>query len=60
MLAIDNSPEVEEVDRANAEAHGVADRIEFHHGDLFDPLDEDVEADVISATSPECRTPWPR
>jgi len=47
VLAIDNSPEVEEVGRANAEAHGVADRIEFHHGDLFDPLDEDVDADVI-------------
>ena len=47
VLAIDNSPEVEEVGRANAEAHGVADRIEFHHGDLFDPLDEDVHADVI-------------
>ena len=47
VLAIDNSPEVEVVGRANAEAHGVADRIEFHQGDLFDPLDEDVDADVI-------------
>ena len=47
VLAIDKSPEVEEVGRANAEAHGVADRIEFHQGDLFDPLDEEVDADVI-------------
>jgi release factor glutamine methyltransferase len=47
VLAIDKSPEVEEVGRANAEAHGVADRIEFHQGDLFDPLDEEVAADVI-------------
>lgn len=47
VLAVDNSPGVEEVGRANAEAHGVADRIEFHYGDLFDPLDEDIEADVI-------------
>ncbi len=47
VLAVDNSPGVEEVGRANAEAHGVADRIEFLHGDLFDPLDEDLEADVI-------------
>ncbi len=47
VLAIDKSPEVEEVGRANAEAHGVADRIEFHQGDLFDPLDEDIDADVI-------------
>jgi methylase of polypeptide subunit release factors len=47
VLAIDNSPEVEEVGRANAEAHGVSDRIEFHQGDLFDPIDEGIEADVI-------------
>lgn len=47
VLAVDNSPGVEEVGRANAEAHGVADRIEFLYGDLFDPLDEDIEADVI-------------
>jgi precorrin-6B methylase 2 len=47
VLAVDNSPEVEEVGRANAEAHGVSDRIEFHRGDLFDPLEEDIEADVI-------------
>lgn len=47
VVAVDNSPEVEEVGRANAEAHGVSDRIEFHQGDLFDPIDADVEADVI-------------
>jgi len=47
VLAVDNSLGVEEVGRANAEAHGVADRIEFHYGDLFDPLGEGVEADVI-------------
>jgi release factor glutamine methyltransferase len=47
VLAVDNSPEVEEVGRANAEAHGVSDRIEFLQGDLFDPLGADIEADVI-------------
>jgi methylase of polypeptide subunit release factors len=47
VLAVDNSPEVEDVGRANAEAHGVSDRIEFHQGDLFDPIDEGIEADVI-------------
>ena len=47
VLAIDSSPSVREVGRANAEVHGVANKIEFLHGDLFDPLAEDVEADVI-------------
>lgn len=47
VVAVDNSPEVQEVGRANAEAHGVADRIEFLHGDLFDPVEDDIHADVI-------------
>ena len=46
VLAIDNSPDVEAVGRANAEAHGVADRIEFHRV-IYSITDEDVEADVI-------------
>jgi len=47
VVAVDNSPEVVEVGQANAEAHGVAGKIEFHYGDLFDPVDEDLAADVI-------------
>jgi release factor glutamine methyltransferase len=47
VFAIDNSPGVRDVGRANAEVHGVADKIEFLHGDLFEPIDEHVEADVI-------------
>jgi methylase of polypeptide subunit release factors len=47
VFAIDNSPSVRDVGRANAKVHGVADRIEFLHGDLFDPIGEDIEADVI-------------
>lgn len=47
VFAIDSSPDVVEIGRINAEAQGVSDRIEFIHGDLFDPLDDEVEADVI-------------
>ena len=47
VFAIDNSPSVRDVGRANAKVHGVADRIEFLHGDLFEPISEDIEADVI-------------
>ena len=28
----------------NAQQHGVADQIEFHHGDLFEPLPADLHA----------------
>ena len=45
--AIDKSPDVIEVGRANAEANDVADRITFYQGDLFEPLADDVRADVI-------------
>jgi methylase of polypeptide subunit release factors len=47
VFAIDNSPSVRDVGRANAKVHGVADKIEFLHGDLFEPIGEDIEADVI-------------
>ncbi len=45
--AVDVSPDVVEVGTANAEEHGVADRISFYRGDLFDPIPRDVEADLI-------------
>ncbi len=47
VYAVDKSPDVIEVGRANAEAHEVGDRISFFHGDLFEPLQEDLKADVI-------------
>ncbi len=47
VYGVDASPDVVEVATANAEAHGVADRMEFFHGDLFSPLPEGVKADVI-------------
>lgn len=45
--ATDASPDVVAVGRENAVSHGVADRITFYQGDLFDPIPEDVVADVI-------------
>ena len=47
VYGVDASPDVVEVATANARAHGVADRMEFFHGDLFSPLDADITADVI-------------
>ncbi len=47
VLAVDSAPDVEEVGRQNAGEHGVADRITFLRGDLFDPLPAGLEADVI-------------
>lgn len=45
--AIDKSPDVIEVGRANAEANQVSDRVSFYQGDLFEPLDQSIKADVI-------------
>lgn len=47
VYGVDASPDVVEVATANATAHGVAERMEFFHGDLFDPISESVMADVI-------------
>lgn len=47
VLAVDSAPDVEEVGRQNACEQGVADRITFLRGDLFDPLPAGVKADVI-------------
>ncbi len=47
VYAIDKSPDVIEVGRMNAEANQVSDRISFFQGDLFEPLDQNVKADVI-------------
>lgn len=47
VYAVDKSPDVETVGSLNAAEQGVADRITFFHGDLFDPIPPDVQADVI-------------
>ena len=45
--AVDVSPDVVEVGQANAAEQGVADKITFYCGSLFDPLPKGLEADVI-------------
>ena len=47
VIAVDTSPDVVEVGMANATAQGVEDKITFLQGDLFDPIPDDVQADVI-------------
>jgi methylase of polypeptide subunit release factors len=47
VYSVDASPDVVEVGTANATTHGVADRMQFFHGDLFSPIPEGVTADVI-------------
>lgn len=47
VYGIDAADETVEIATANAEAHGVADRVEFAQGDMFGPLDPSIEADVV-------------
>ena len=54
VVATDISPGAFQIARANAQAHGVDDRIVFVEGDLFEPLDAgDVQpADFLVANPP--------
>ena len=45
--AVDLSPDVVELGTRNAENSGVGEKITFYHGDLFEPLPADTQADVI-------------
>lgn len=47
VYGVDAADETVEIASANAETHGVADRVEFAQGDMFDPLGTDIEADVV-------------
>lgn len=47
VYGVDAADETVEVATANAERHGVADKVEFAQGDMFEPLDPDIEADVV-------------
>ncbi|MGD2043969.1 MAG: 50S ribosomal protein L11 methyltransferase, partial [Acidimicrobiia bacterium] len=47
VFGVDAAEGTVEVATANAEAHGVADRVVFAQGDMFEPLDADLEADVV-------------
>ena len=57
LSAVDISSAALQVARANAERHGVANRIRFLHGDLFAPLAEERERfDLIIANPPYVRS----
>jgi methylase of polypeptide subunit release factors len=47
VYGVDAAEETVEVATANAERHGVADRVSFAQGDMFDPLEPGIEADVV-------------
>jgi len=51
-LAVDLSPEAIELASANAERHGVLDRIEFAQGDLLGPLEGREAFDLILSNPP--------
>ncbi|HET7846874.1 MAG TPA: 50S ribosomal protein L11 methyltransferase, partial [Acidimicrobiia bacterium] len=47
VYGVDAAAETVEIATANAEAQGVSDRTMFFEGDMFGPLPEGVEADVV-------------
>jgi methylase of polypeptide subunit release factors len=47
VYGVDAAANTVEIGTANAELHGVADMVEFAQGDMFDPLDPSIEADVV-------------
>jgi methylase of polypeptide subunit release factors len=47
VYGVDAAAHTVEIGTANAELHGVADKVEFAQGDMFDPLDPSIEADVV-------------
>jgi methylase of polypeptide subunit release factors len=47
VYGVDAAAETVEIATANAEAHGVGDKVQFAQGDMFDPLDSSIEADVV-------------
>jgi release factor glutamine methyltransferase len=56
VVATDSSPEALEVAARNAERHGVAQRIEYRKGDLFAPLREGEQFDLIVSNPPYVST----
>ena len=52
VTALDISPEAIAVARANAEAHDVADRIEFRESDFFAAVDPEERFDLIVSNPP--------
>lgn len=52
VTAVDLSPDALDVAGRNAAAHGVADRVGFLRGDLFEPLPADARFDLIVSNPP--------
>jgi release factor glutamine methyltransferase len=52
VVAIDRSPAALDVARSNAEAHGVAERIEFLHSDLMAAVPADRQFDFVVSNPP--------
>jgi release factor glutamine methyltransferase len=52
IWAVDRSSAALEIARRNAVRHGVADRIEFIEGNLFDPLPSGLQVDCILSNPP--------
>lgn len=52
VTAVDVSPDALAVAKRNAEKNGVADRVTFRQGDLFDPLPAGAEFDLVVSNPP--------
>lgn len=52
VVAVDISAEALQIARENARCHGVAEKISFRQGDLFEPLAEGECFDLIAANPP--------
>jgi len=55
VTATDNSQSALEIAPLNAQRHGVADRVEFLHGDTFDVFTQGERFDVIVSNPPYCK-----
>jgi release factor glutamine methyltransferase len=55
LVATDCSHASLEIAPRNAEKHGVAARIEFRQGDLFEPIDAGERFDLIVSNPPYCK-----
>ena len=47
VYGVDAASETVEIATANAKAQGVSDRTAFYQGDMFEPIPDGVEADVV-------------
>jgi len=52
MTAVDISPDALAVAKRNAAVHGVADRVQFHTGDLFNPVEAGSTFDLVVSNPP--------